>query len=558
MTSKVADPGPVDIGGGNHHARRSGHLDRAVRLVVLEAERGGDRQGLLGATVVGHGDLAGDLDILGPVDEAERERSRPGLAVPGRQVGAGNGAIHADLTGTDALDRGQRSADRRVRRAVPDVGLRVVHQQGLDLGRRPIAEALHQQGRRPGHHRRCAGGSAERRGPVAGSDLRGDRGTRCADLRLDDVRQHRRAAGRRADHRLLEREPRIRIELDGDRPCRDGVLQVVAEGLEDHVAGNVVAGILLAVAESARERLLVRDEADDPDHAARQGDVRDLLAEVAGPTLDQDDEPVELTRAEGILGLGVRAVRVVVVETAPEALAIRAVVEGQLGVDHRGQVGRPVLVRRLVDARELRRLDDLEERELGRGNGGLRDGQGARRGRRRARDIRLVRAVAGRSDRQDPDVGGVFDGLRQVIVEGLTVVVPERHVDDVDVVGGDPVAVRVEGVVHAQQERDAAAGRGDCRAHLDGLDLDAGGDADLAADDVGDVRAVAAVAVDQPLDIGIDVLAAAVRSGRDRAPGGRTARPRRRSRSRRRCSCASLMTSQSGDDLFAGSLVSAP
>ena len=264
-------PRPVDIGGGNDHARRRGHLDRTVRLVVLEAERRGDRQGLLGATVVGHGDLAGDLDVLGPVDEAEGERARLGLAVPGRQVGAGNGAIHADLTGTDALDRGQRSADRRVRRAVPDLGLRVVHQQGLDLGRRPIAEAFHQQGCRPGHHRRCAGGAAERRRPVAGSDLRGDRGTRCADLRLDDVRQHRRPAGRRADHRLLEREPRIRIELDGDRPGCDRVLQVIAEGLEDHVAGDVVAGILLAVAEGAGEWLLVRDQADDRRSRRPQG-----------------------------------------------------------------------------------------------------------------------------------------------------------------------------------------------------------------------------------------------------------------------------------------------
>ena len=95
----------VDIGGGDDNIRRNLHLDRAVRLVVLEAEGRGDRQGLRGVTVVGHGDLAGDAGVLGPVDEAEGQCARLGLAVPRGQVGTGNGAIHADLTGTDALDR---------------------------------------------------------------------------------------------------------------------------------------------------------------------------------------------------------------------------------------------------------------------------------------------------------------------------------------------------------------------------------------------------------------------------------------------------------------------
>ena len=102
-----------------------------------------------------------------------------------------------------------------------------------------------------------------------------------------------------ADHRLLEREPRIRIELDGDRPGRDGVLQVVAEGLEDHVAGNVVAGVLLAVRRAAPEK--GSSSVTSPmiaDHAARQGDVRDLLAEVARPSTrsTRTMSPSKLTR----------------------------------------------------------------------------------------------------------------------------------------------------------------------------------------------------------------------------------------------------------------------
>ncbi len=116
------------------------------------------------------------------------------------------------------------------------------------------------------------------------------------------------------------------------------------------------------------------------------------------------------------------------------------------------------------------------------------------------------------------------------------------------------VAVRVEGVVHAQQQRDAAAGGGDRGAHLDGVELDAGCDADLAADDVGDVRAVAAVAVDQPLRYsGLTSLPPQpIGSGSGARP--RTARPRRRSRSRRRRSCARRSAPSRGDVLFAGSL----
>ncbi len=127
------------------------------------------------------------------------------------------------------------------------------------------------------------------------------------------------------------------------------------------------------------------------------------------------------------------------------------------------------------------------------GTARLRHRQGGRSRRRGADDVRLVDAVAGRSHREGADCGGVLHGLRQVIVDGGAVVGAQRHVDDVDVVGHRPVAVGVEGEVHALDQGDAAAGGGHRRADLDGVQAHPGGDAAEAADDVGDVSAVAAV-----------------------------------------------------------------
>lgn len=54
------------------------------------------------------------------------------------------------------------------------------------------------------------------------------------------------------------------------------------------------------------------------------------------------------------------------------------------------------------------------------------------------------------------------------------------------------VTVRVSGVFHSLEQCDAAAGTRDRAADLDCIEADLGSHAELAADDVGDVRAVAA------------------------------------------------------------------
>ena len=94
----------------------------------------------------------------------------------------------------------------------------------------------------------------------------------------------------------------------------------------------------------------------------------------------------------------------------------------------------------------------------------------------------------------------------QVVIERLAVVAAEGHVHDVQVVGRDAVAVRVDGPVHGSEEPDAGARRRDGGADLQGIELHAGGDALDATDDVGDVGAVA-LEVDR---IGIRVLDAVV------------------------------------------------
>jgi hypothetical protein len=107
------------------------------------------------------------------------------------------------------------------------------------------------------------------------------------------------------------------------------------------------------------------------------------------------------------------------------------------------------------------RIGDLEQRKDVRWNRGLRHGQGRWRRGRRAGHVRLVRAVAGRRDGQDAELGGVLDREREIVVDPLTVVGSERHVDDVEVVGRGAIAVRVDGPVDGPDEADAGAGRVD-------------------------------------------------------------------------------------------------
>ena len=105
-------------------------------------------------------------------------------------------------------------------------------------------------------------------------------------------------------------------------------------------------------------------------------------------------------------------------------------------------------------------------------------------------NVRLVAAVTGRGDRQHPERGCPLDGQRQVVVEGLTVVGTQRHIDDVHGIRGVAVAVRVYGEFHSLDQRNAGAGAGNRGAHLDGIKIGARGHAAEAAGNVGHVRAM--------------------------------------------------------------------
>ena len=223
-----------------------------------------------------------------------------------------------------------------------------------------------------------------------------------------------------------------------------------------------------------------RDEPDQHGHRTGVRRTADLLADVAVTTVDQGDLAARIGQ------VGVRA-----------RLAVDR--PGRAAPTDIGHVaGEPAAERRPVERRGVgiapgdRRRGVDHERECERaGDLGLGHRQGRPGGRRGARDPGLVAAVARRRDGQHADPRGLVDGQRQVVDERRAVIRPERHVEDVEMVLGLAVVVRVDGPVDGLQQADAGARRGDRRADLEGVQLDLRGDAQLAADDVGDVGAVA-------------------------------------------------------------------
>ena len=231
-----------------------------------------------------------------------------------------------------------------------------------------------------------------------------------------------------------------------------------------------------------REGRIRRDQADDAEHAARGRDVRDLEAERAGAAIDEHDAAGELTRQR----------------------------TGWCPPHRRRPMRLPPACRRVehraFDGGRQRRGPGLEHRAASPVTGAssvmscsVAEGTAV------CATLSAEDAAAGEpvmnclsallpaeATVSTPSVRGVVDRGRQIVIERLAVRRTQRHVDDVDVVADAAVAVRIEREIHRLEQRDAAArsrGRG---ARLERVQLRARSHAQLAGDDVGDVRAVTA------------------------------------------------------------------
>ena len=267
-------------------------------------------------------------------------------------------------------------------------------------------------------------------------------------------------------------DPRGRIEHSVDPTQGEAEPDGVRVGQADHEARN--GDRPPRIGEPAGEGIARGHQADDSRRPPGVADVEDLRREEAGAAVDQHDLPAE---APGE--------RKAAVEVAPRAVAVH----DRFG-DQRYEWSRPGLEDGRVEARDLGRRGDLQQRLERRGHVRLRHRERGGRGRGRARHVGLVATVARGGDGEHSQRGRVLDRLREVVVEGGPVIGAERHVDDVDGVRRVSVSVRIHGEVHGLDQGDAAAGARHVRADLDRNQIGPGRDAAEAPGDVGHVRSV--------------------------------------------------------------------
>ena len=199
--------------------------------------------------------------------------------------------------------------------------------------------------------------------------------------------------------------------------------------------GIVIGGVPRG--ESARERRFRRDQADDAENAACRLDVGDLRAEAAGAAIDQHDAACELTRSVRIAtGCSAQAVAFAGVlfgySTAPSIAAVCGADQGwNTAKRGPGAAGARMSISRSVEV-----------------------------GTSVCATLSAVDAAAGEpvmnclsallpadATVNTPDLSRRIDRGGQIVIERLAVSRTQRHVDDVDVIGGGAITVRIHATI---------------------------------------------------------------------------------------------------------------